>query len=163
MDDQRPGFGCQWREKFPRLEDAGYNHHHRQSQGYHQSQDISAIFNLRSWFGVSSGRVSTAGTLWDCQDGNGAKGRGPSPGSGVGGINTCVFNAGMAESSLPTRSHTATSTTRGLTLQIVVLGNLVVPTPSKMCLRNPLVESDCGSWAKRLVFPKPFSSTACGK
>ena len=67
---------------------------------------------------MSSGRVSTAGTLWDCQDGNGAKGRGPSPGSGVGGINTCLFNAGMAEFSLPTRSRTATNTTRGLTLQI---------------------------------------------
>jgi hypothetical protein len=32
MDGQRPGFGCQWREKFPRLEDAGYNNHHRQSK-----------------------------------------------------------------------------------------------------------------------------------
>ena len=147
-------------KKFPRLEDAGYSNHHRQSQGYHQSQDISAIFNLRSWFGVSSGRVSTAGTFWDCQDGNGAKGRGPSPGSGVGGINTCVFNAGMVESSLPTRSRSATNPNRGLTLKIAMLGNRRARTPSKMCSKNLQVESDCGSWAKCSVFPKSFSSIA---
>jgi hypothetical protein len=153
MDDQRPGFGCQWREKFPRLESAGYDNHHRQSQGYHQSQDISAFFNLRSWFGVSSGRVSTAGTLWDCRAGNGAKVGGVLPCFGVGGINTCVFNAAMVESSLPTRSRTATNTTRGLTLQIVVLGNLRARTPSKMCSKNLQVESDSGSWARLLSFP----------
>jgi len=89
---------------------------------------------------VSSGRVSTAGTLWDCRAGNGAR---------EGGVLAQIpeledkylcFNASMVESSLPTRSHTAMNTNRGLTLQIVVLGNLRARTPSKMCSKNLQVD-----------------------
>src|SRR6266853_281895 len=70
------------------------------------------------------------------------------------------FNPGMVESSLPTRSRSATNPNRGLTLKIAMLGNRRARTPSKMCSKNLQVESDCGSWAKCSVFPKSFSSIA---
>src|SRR6266550_8437122 len=49
-------------------------------------------------------------------------------------------------SSLQMRSRAPHNTYRGLTLQTGMLGNLQARITSKMCSKNFLITSDCGSW-----------------